>query len=164
MLERLRLIPHTPMEVYMERSEDMLDGAYAYKMVDERAEKLQTQWMDIFEVQLRASYIKMELLCTAGDLALSILMRDRDQIPEDVRTVLDQHRKNIKTYNRRIYRFVRESIGHARQGRPICLTEIFENDYWNSMESLQNSWKKLYRIMSAYTEFDLEKMIPTGDA
>lgn len=164
MLERLRLIPHTPMEVYMERSEDMLDGAYAYKMIDERAEKLQTQWMDIFEVQLRASYIKMELLCTAGDLALSILMRDRDQIPEDVRTVLDQHRKNIKTYNRRIYRFVRESIGHARQGRPICLTETFENGYWNSMESLQNSWKKLYRIMSAYTEFDLEKMIPTGDA
>lgn len=75
MLERLRLIPYTPMEQYMERPENMLDGAYAYKIVDERAERLQKQWMDIFEIQLHATYIKMELLCTAGDLAMSILMR-----------------------------------------------------------------------------------------
>lgn len=163
MLERLRLIPYTPMEQYMERSENMLDGAYAYKIVDERAERLQKQWMDIFEIQLHATYIKMELLCTAGDLAMSILMRDRDMIPERVRLIYDQHRSNIEIYSRRIYCFVRESIDRVRSGQEVLLTEGFERDYYASMESLQNSWRRLYKIMSGYTKFDLEKMIPTGD-
>lgn len=162
-LERLRLIPHTPMEQRMERSEDMLDGAYAYKIADERAEQLQICWMDIFEVQLHASYIKMELLCTASDLALSILMQNQDWISEDVQIVLNQHKTNIETYSQRIYRFVRESIELVRRGLTVYLTEAFEKDYQESMESLQSSWRLLYKTMSKYVEFDLEKMIPTGD-
>lgn len=162
-LERLRLIPHTPMEQYMERSENVLDGAYAYKIDDEMAEKLQIQWTNIFEVQLNASYIKMELLCTAGDLAMSILMQDQEMVPEEVQLDYNHHKSNIETYNQRIYQFIKKSIEQVRNGQEILLTEQFERDYYDSMESLQASWQQLYRKMSEYTELELERMIPTGE-
>ena len=162
-LEKMRLIPHTPMEQYVceEIDIDSFDRVYAYHFSDARVDKCHRLLQDIFENRLEEKYIHMELLCCGVDLVESVCAKKLGSLPAEVACAVDAYRQIRGDYSELIYQLYRNIISYVAAEKETIAVPLFEEQFQAYSKLLEHGWSELLTILNRYfDEYELKDLIP----
>ena len=164
-LEKMRLIPFTPMSGYTDSMAESfgLDRAYDYTFRDPVVEELYEKLHETFEQKLHATYIHMELLCCGMDLACSIFYHKRKQAFPELEKSIRKHRANSTKYNNAVYKYIQKVITNITEGKKSNIFSEFQEHYYECWHDLEVSWTGFMENMRDVADIELGNLIPLGD-
>lgn len=162
-LEKMRLIPGTPMEKYIDRGigQKNFDLSYSYCFKDSRVGKLHDKLDSLFEVSLSGKYIHMELLCCGVELAGAVFMKRYGSIPAEIKEQTEEYMQVRKKYSDWVYQMYMNLIKSLEDERDFEIDETFMEQFFWFEEKLLVKWNRLMKSIQFYmNDFDLKELIP----